>query len=50
MEITENVDEDAVVLDASRTGARLGLGASFVEVVVEEVVDQYVDEHDLFLM
>ena len=39
--MAENVDEDAVVLDASRTGARLGLGASFVEVVVDEVVDEY---------
>ena len=49
VEIAENVDEDAVVLDASRTGARLGLGASFVEVVVEEVVDEVVDEYDLVL-
>ena len=42
--MAENVDEDAVVLDATRAGARLGLGASFVEVVVEEVVDEDVDE------
>ena len=49
MEIAENVDQYAVVLDASRTGARLGLGASFVEVVVEEVVDEVVDEYDLVL-
>ena len=49
MEIAENVDEDAVVLDATRAGARLGLGASFVEVVVEEVVDEVVDEYDLVL-
>jgi len=48
VEIAENVDEDAAVLDATRAGARLGLGASFVEVVVEEV-DQYVDEYDLVL-
>ena len=48
MEIAENVDEDAVVLDATRAGARLGLGASFVEVVVE-VVDEDVDEYDLVL-
>ena len=41
VEMAENVDEDAVVLDATRAGARLGLGASFVEVVVEEVVDEY---------
>ena len=41
MEMAENVDEDAVVLDATRAGARLGLGASFVEVVVGEVVDEY---------
>ena len=46
--MAENVDEDAVVLDTSRAGARLGLGASFVEVVVEEV-DQYVDEYGLVL-
>ena len=47
--MAENVDEDAVVLDATRAGARLGLGASFVKVVVEEIVDQYVDEYDLVL-
>ena len=47
--MAENVDEDAVVFDATRTGARLGLGASFVEVVVEEVVDEDVDEYDLVL-
>ena len=41
MEIAGNVDEDAVVLDATRAGARLGLGASFV--------DEDVDEYDLVL-
>ena len=50
MEMAENVDEDAVVLDATRAGARLGLGASFVEVVVEEVLTKMLTNMTLFLM